>query len=188
MERYCSTGQSPQRAVAPTEAEEEAPANIPRLELTFFPLLMFTGQQDTCDCTAVACSMGLKGTEFSGSNSCITGGTHSQPSRWIASYWSCPSHWSNQVCRIHNLSRTLEPCCYASLFWDITAQYAHINHALTLPYSLSGLLSWAMYTRFCIYHLVCLHTHCYALVIYFVCLLLSCLHVERAGGNNALFS
>jgi hypothetical protein len=28
MERYCSTGQSPQRAVAPTEEEEE-PANIP---------------------------------------------------------------------------------------------------------------------------------------------------------------
>jgi len=24
MERYCSTGQSPQRAVAPTEEEEEA--------------------------------------------------------------------------------------------------------------------------------------------------------------------
>lgn len=105
--------------------------------VNIFPLLMFTGQQDTCDCTAVACSMGLKGPEFSGSNSCITGRTHSQPSRWIASYWSCPSHWSNQVSHIRNLSRTLAPCCYTSLFWDITAQYAHINHALTLPYSLS---------------------------------------------------
>ena len=112
-------------------------ANILKLGLTFLTLLMFTGQQNTCDCTAVACSVGLKGTEFSGSNSCITGRTHSQPSRWTASYWSCPSHWPNQVSRIRNLSRTLEPCFYASLFWDITAQHAHINLALTLPCSLS---------------------------------------------------
>jgi len=99
--------------------------------------MMFTGQQDTCDCTAVAYSVGLKGTEFSGSNSCVTGRTYSQPSRWTASYWSCPSHWSNQVSYTCNLSRTLEPCCNSSLFWDITAQHAHTNLALTLPCSLS---------------------------------------------------
>jgi len=28
MERYCSTGQSPQRAVAPTEEEEEVERNL----------------------------------------------------------------------------------------------------------------------------------------------------------------
>jgi hypothetical protein len=31
MERYCSTGQSPQRAVAPTEEEEEEEAIVKRI-------------------------------------------------------------------------------------------------------------------------------------------------------------
>jgi hypothetical protein len=33
MERYCSTGQSPQRAVAPTEEEEEESYNISVVKL-----------------------------------------------------------------------------------------------------------------------------------------------------------
>jgi len=154
--------------------------------------MMFTGQQDTCDCTAVAYSVGLKGTEFSGSNSCVTGRTYSQPSRWTASYWSCPSHWSNQVSYTCNLSRTLEPCCNSSLFWDITAQHAHTNLALTLPCSLSEGFHYRNFsiqvTVMSCVHLVCLHTQWYTLLIYFVCIFLSCLHVERAGDNNAIFS
>ena len=38
MERYCSTGQSPQRAVAPTEEEEEEDINMPGFELSPFEI------------------------------------------------------------------------------------------------------------------------------------------------------
>lgn len=160
-------------------------ANNPKPELHFLPLLMFIGQQATCDCTAVACSMGCKRTEFSGSNSCVTGRTHSQPSRWTASYWSCPSHWSNPVSGISNLSRALETCCCGSLFWDIyaiTAQYADINHALPLSCPLSEGLQYHHFSiQVYSYELstpdfefttsVSLHTKCYALAICVVCFL-----------------
>jgi hypothetical protein len=44
MERYCSTGQSPQRAVAPTEEEE---GGVPSVVFSNFPTLLLI--QQTCE-------------------------------------------------------------------------------------------------------------------------------------------
>ena len=48
MERYCSTGQSPQRAVAPTEEEEEPCFPFPSLDRHSHPESL-GGNRPTCD-------------------------------------------------------------------------------------------------------------------------------------------